>query len=233
MKLIIENWRGYISEGEQSFQIYCDMDGVLVDFIKAAVNTINEDIVDVSIPSFKETGGITDLGRLRRVLERENRDLITAADIEIKGKEKIQKAANNYMYDRLKNDFEWWSTLDWMPDGQRLWDHIKQYNPYILTSPMDGEGSVEGKKAWVKEHLKLPNGEPPEKVILNSKKYLYATVGSTKNVLIDDMTKNITLWEKAEGIPIQHTSADDTIRQLDEIFRPLREDLYVLSRRIL
>ena len=35
MKLLIENWREYLNEDESSFpyQIYCDMDGVLVDLV--------------------------------------------------------------------------------------------------------------------------------------------------------------------------------------------------------
>ena len=169
MKLLIENWREYLDGKEPEFQIYCDMDGVLVDFVNAAVNTVNEDIVDMSIPSHKETGGITTIGRVRRALEEEGRSFITKDDIEIKGKTKVQKAANSYMYRRVENDFDWWVKLEWMPDGRELWDYIRVFNPYILTAPMKQEGSKEGKRAWVKKNLQLPNGNQPEKVILNSK----------------------------------------------------------------
>ena len=41
MKLLFENWRKYLnyvpSERAQTYQIYCDMDGVLVDFIGGTV----------------------------------------------------------------------------------------------------------------------------------------------------------------------------------------------------
>ena len=42
MRLLLENWRKFIKEEEDSFpyQVYCDMDGVLVDFIKGTVNYI-------------------------------------------------------------------------------------------------------------------------------------------------------------------------------------------------
>tara|TARA_R100001082_G_scaffold81052_2_gene48036 strand:- start:736 stop:1413 length:678 start_codon:yes stop_codon:yes gene_type:complete len=224
MKLLVENWRQYLNENEQQFQIYCDMDGVLVDFMKAAVETINNDVADMSIPSHKETGGITTLGRVRRALEQEGRSFITREDIETKKNQtKVQKTANSYMYRRVEDDFDWWAKLEWMPDGKELWDHIKVLNPYILTSPMKQEGSREGKRAWVAKNLKLPNGGQPEKVILNSKKYLYANVGSTKNILIDDMTKNTIPWNEVSkdtgSVAILHTSTADTIRQLDKILR--------------
>ena len=223
MKLLIENWREYLDGKEPEFQIYCDMDGVLVDFVNAAVNTVNEDIVDMSMPSHKKTGGITTIGRVRRALEEEGRSFITREDIEIKGKTKVQKAANSYMYRRVEDDFDWWVKLEWMPDGRELWDYIKVFNPYILTAPMKQEGSREGKKAWVKKNLQLPNGNQPEKVILNSKKYLYANVGPTMNILIDDMTKNTVPWNKAtkdtDSVAILHTSAKDTIRQLEGLLK--------------
>tara|TARA_R100001129_G_scaffold61388_2_gene41743 strand:+ start:2129 stop:2803 length:675 start_codon:yes stop_codon:yes gene_type:complete len=223
MKLLIENWREYLDGKEPEFQIYCDMDGVLVDFVNAAVNTVNEDIVDMSIPSHKETGGITTIGRVRRALEEEGRSFITKDDIEIKGKTKVQKAANSYMYRRVENDFDWWVKLEWMPDGRELWDYIRVFNPYILTAPMKQEGSKEGKRAWVKKNLQLPNGNQPEKVILNSKKYLYANVGPTMNILIDDMTKNTVPWNEAtkdtDSVAILHTSAKDTIRQLEDLLK--------------
>ena len=224
MKLLIENWRDYlINEGDREFQIYCDMDGALVNFLDAAVTTVNEDAVDMSIPSYKETGGITGIGRLRRALEEAGRSFITAEDIEIKGKTKIQKAANSYMYRRVEDDFDWWAKLEWMPDGKELWDYIKVFNPYILTAPMLQEGSKEGKREWVKNNLQLPDGGQPEKVILNSKKYLYANVGSTMNILIDDMTKNTVPWNEAtketDSVAILHTSTGDTIKQLEELLK--------------
>ena len=110
-----------------------------------------------------------------------------------------------------------------MPDGRELWDYIRVFNPYILTAPMKQEGSKEGKRAWVKKNLQLPNGNQPEKVILNSKKYLYANVGPTMNILIDDMTKNTVPWNEAtkdtDSVAILHTSAKDTIRQLEDLLK--------------
>ena len=49
MKNIFENWRKYVNEDEESeIQIYCDMDGVLVDFEGGIVDYINKDLRDES-----------------------------------------------------------------------------------------------------------------------------------------------------------------------------------------
>jgi hypothetical protein len=51
MKPLLENWRKYLNEDINTFpyQIYCDMDGVLVDFEYAAITQINIDIKDETI----------------------------------------------------------------------------------------------------------------------------------------------------------------------------------------
>ena len=50
MKLLLENWREYLNEEQEfPYQIYCDMDGVLVDFIQGVVEQMNKDIKDSSI----------------------------------------------------------------------------------------------------------------------------------------------------------------------------------------
>ena len=40
MKLLFENWRQYLNEESQTYQIYCDMDGVLVNFMDGVVQYI-------------------------------------------------------------------------------------------------------------------------------------------------------------------------------------------------
>ena len=45
MKLLIENFKSFINEQETRLpQIYCDMDGVFVDFERGIVDQINKDL---------------------------------------------------------------------------------------------------------------------------------------------------------------------------------------------
>lgn len=53
-------WKQYLAEGQASpHQIYCDMDGVLVDFVAGVISQVNEDINNAKLPSRKEAGGVT------------------------------------------------------------------------------------------------------------------------------------------------------------------------------
>ena len=61
MKLLLENWREFLKE-EQTYQIYCDMDGVLVDFVKGVVEQVNKDLKDSTIQS-------KEMIKLRKALE--------------------------------------------------------------------------------------------------------------------------------------------------------------------
>ena len=130
MKLLLENWRKFINE-EQEYEIYCDMDGVLVDFELGTVEYITSDLKS---------------GKASELAEELGRDYITAEDI------KSNKAVRNYMYKELEHNAEFWENLPWMPHGQEVWAAIAPYKPNILTTPM-GYGSEIGKQAWIDKNL--------------------------------------------------------------------------------
>jgi hypothetical protein len=206
MKLILENWRKFLSEQETQIQIYCDMDGVLVNFEKGAIDYINEDLKDETrIPE-------KFLKRYRKLQDKLN-ELGRDQEVELmdisKDPERRVKAARNYMYERIQDDYEFWSGLEWMPDGKQLWDYIKGMTPQIiiLTSPMQGNGSHEGKKEWVKREL------GSYQVILEENKWKHS--GPNK-LLIDDLLKNIKLWVEYGGLVIHHQNASDSITELKE-----------------
>lgn len=210
---MLTEWRAFINEERNRLpQIYCDMDGVLVDFEQGVVNQINIDLHDERVPSYKDTGGITDMGRLRRTLNASGRGLkIDLADIRKGGD---VKSARDYMYGRFGDDVEFWSSLPEMLGGQDLWRFISPFKPYILTSPMD-DGSQVGKRNWIKSNL---NPQPP-KIFMSHNKWKWATTDGRPNILIDDWDKNLIPWAEKGGIAIRCAFGDSksTIAKLREI----------------
>ena len=216
MKLLLENWRKFLNEEqESSYQIYCDMDGVLVDFEQGVVEQINLDLQDESLPDRKPTGGITKIGKLRKALAELGLDSVDSSHIKkIKGP--INKVTRPYMYATFGDNEKFWSNLPWMPGGEELWAYISQFEADILTSPM-GPGSETGKQIWIDNNL----NPAPKEVFMSHDKYEWATSDENPNILIDDFTSNTIPWEDAGGIAILHTKeggVSATIEKLKEIF---------------
>lgn len=107
-----------------------------------------------------------------------------------------------------------WEFMPWMPDGKELWNAVKflkQLTPTILTAPTFNTECKSGKLAWCKRELgaKVP-------VIIEKIKEKYA---SPDGILIDDRTKNIDAWKAAGGIGILHTSAAQSLSELNGILQ--------------
>jgi len=209
MKLLIENFKSFINEQETRLpQIYCDMDGVLVDFERGIVDQINKDLQMIRKMEDKKN-----LVKIQRALDSLGRDEIVIDDL--RGKSATSKPVRNYMYGRAGNDANFWSKLPWMPGGKELWNFISKYDPYILTSPMQ-KGSEIGKAFWIDENLR----PLPDKVFMSSEKYEWALNDAGKpNILIDDWSKNTVPWSNKGGIAIQHVNANTsaTISALSEL----------------
>ena len=192
-------------------QLYCDMDGVLVDFVAGAMNLINEalDAPDryQDIPEFIE---------LQKRLELEGREHIETMDLEkpeyrgVTAEEVMPEARAMMKYLIHNAGAEWWATLPWMPGGQVLWKYIAaHHNPRILTAPMgDCDGCEEGKLRWVEKNL----GLTAERVTLTDEKFVLAE----NNVLIDDFEINTIPWAEHGGLAIKHVNTDATIAEIEE-----------------
>lgn len=159
-----------ILKEEIGYRIYCDMDGVLVDFDRG----------------YKELTGMLPF-------EAEQSSNVASFW------EPINQAGA-----------QWWAELKWMPDGKILWNHIKKYNPPLLSAPSKEQSSRIGKAAWVRREL------PHAQLILKpaDQKQQYATPNS---ILIDDKQKNIDQWNQSGGIGILHTTAETTIKELQKL----------------
>ena len=189
-------------------QVYCDMDGVLVDFENAAVDKINETLKDLSHP----------LVHLAEIVIKElGRDYISLVDLK-KGRHLSSSiAVRNLMQPLLEDDEDWWATLPFLEEGKKIWSIISQFNPkpIILTSPMDQngkKGSIEGKKRWIKTNLQLSTNV---EVIFSHDKYEYAIKDGEATVLIDDYEKNVRLFKDHGGFIIHHVnSAKNSLKSL-------------------
>jgi len=214
MKPLLENWRKYLNEDINTFpyQIYCDMDGVLVDFEYAAITQINIDIKDETIVDKR-------MNKLRQTLSELGRDSITSRDLSKMDKENRLQAARNYMYKRFEDNEEFWANIPWVKGGRELWSYISKFDPYILTAPMKGEGSKRGKHRWIENNL----SPLPKKIFMSHEKYKWAITNGKPNVLIDDFMTNINPWnevqvaQKLPPLAILHTNTNKTIKELETL----------------
>ena len=103
-----------------------------------------------------------------------------------------------------------------LPDAWKLIDWA--LNSGIHTEILTAAGTVnrslvcKDKIEWVREHctdkwIIIPTFKGSQK----------AAFAHKKAVLIDDRQRNIDCWVKAGGIGILHTTADETIKQLNEL----------------
>jgi len=152
------------------YTIFCDMDGVIVDFEKGYYELTG-----------KYTSQIID------------------------DKEEFWKLLD-------EEGALFWATLPWMPDGKELWRYIKRYKPYILTAPSMNPSSKVGKEAWCKINI----NSQYKKLYFKAAKYKSDFAGENK-ILIDDRQDTITSWNAKGGIGILHTSATNSIKELQKL----------------
>ena len=119
---------------------------------------------------------------------------------------------------------DFWPNLKVLSDVPALMDAIKEITggPYtILSKALAGDPNVFAQKQdWVS---KLP--VKPEKTIImpasgNKGKWAKQSNG-TQNILIDDFGYNISQWQQAGGIGIQHKNGEvnTTIQNLKKAFK--------------
>ena len=187
------------------YKIYCDMDGVLCNFEKGAVEAINIQLKSEN-PKKPELAA--------KVIKELGRNYITVKDIQKYSPGK-SSAATKYMYYLVHDDVDFWANLEWQPGGKRLWSYIRQFDPDILTSPMDKKGhneSLEGKAIWVERNL----GLDANKINFAHDKYKFAVSKDGKpNVLIDDFETKVKPFTEAGGIGILHVGSKNTIKILE------------------
>ena len=162
-------------------QIYCDMDGVLVDLIAGATKILGYD--------FSKRYGYV--------------------------------SGRHELWDKLAEDKMFWAELPPMPDMKQLWGFISTFRPNILTAVpavrlvWDPPAGIQ-KAMWCEKNLGISR-DRVYAVQRKDKKHFAKSSDGRPNVLIDDHQNNIQEFKSAGGIAVHHTSASDTIAQLEKI----------------
>lgn len=138
------------------------------------------------------------------------------AGVDVAFDAKDQHIEKDEKWEMLKRVPRFWANLEPMPDGMMLWKFIRQYDPYILSTPSRRmPSSIPEKREWIRKHLGAVS-----KVLLvpRDEKQNYAlNQDGTQNVLIDDHIKNIQEWEAKGGIGVRHINSLNTISQLRKL----------------
>jgi FMN phosphatase YigB (HAD superfamily) len=115
--------------------------------------------------------------------------------------------------------------LDKMPDADQLMEYVSSYDPQFLTAipkHKDKQKSTQAKFSridkyrWMKKHW---NVKPWYiNCVYREEKQMFAVDDNlSPNILIDDSKDNIAEWKKAGGAGIFHTSAQNSIIELQKL----------------
>lgn len=128
------------------------------------------------------------------------------------------------MWARIAQHPTFFRDLPWMWDGQRLWNWLRSNvrdMPTILTGlpyGLVGKMASKHKEQWCQEHL-----DPRVTVFCcgTRNKCKFSAVGCA---LIDDRGELREAWEEQGGIFIHHTSAEQSIKELQAVLDSLDTD---------
>ncbi len=161
-----------------SYQIYCDMDGVLTDFESRFHKKLNE--VGPDYYPLRDIEKVTKPKHFEQIF----------------GMDEFWNFIDNIV------GVSFWVGMDWMPRGQELWNFISPYSPQLLTSPSRNNTSRLGKNLWVKNNL---TPKPKVNFAYSADKQRYA---NENKILIDDKKSNIAEWISKGGIAFRVKNGD-------------------------
>jgi len=126
-------------------------------------------------------------------------------------KEFIAKHGRGTFWKRLAKAPNFYASLPEMPDARVLFDAVKHLKPTILTGLPIGNWAAPQKVKWAAEHFP---GVPIITCMARDKhKHMHPG-----DVLVDDREKHRPAYEEAGVVFVHHRNAEDSLRQLAEIF---------------
>lgn len=195
-KPIIKKFHEYKTDRE--FTIFCDMDGVLTNFLKS-FEDIEDNVESLDWDTYVEMYGHTKAWNLIDSTENNGLDWWVNLPWKDDGKKLW-----NYI---LKYDPIILSAPSRNPtssEGKMIW--CARELEYIQDEPTT---SV---KKW----------EEDSKIILSSDKYMFAK-RYPNSILIDDTPKKIKDWKENGGIGILHTGTKSTIKKLEKLIKEIQK----------
>ena len=141
-------------------------------------------------------------------------DFITSANSILE--DDFTKVNNVMRWKSISSVKNFWADLPWMPDGEKLYENIIKYDPYILSAYSERDKNcIEGKLKWIKKNTCIP--ESRVNLVKRAEKKTYAISNGQANVLIDDYRRNTKDWEENGGIAIHHSDIKKTLKELSNI----------------
>lgn len=201
-------------------QIFCDMDGVLVDFLAGASSQMND-----WLEQAKENPP-TEPKRMRSAYRRILRDV--GPDYRVSSEDDLRlPGLRNLMFMLIgRNPKKYFAELGTYQDGQELlWPYLNSTGHLVslLTAGIPDERSDVtaaelGKRIWAARNLQpQPHGFICT-LAVRKREYAVSPDG-TPNVLIDDKLRTINQWNDDGGYGILHVPgrSDMTIKNLKSL----------------
>lgn len=193
---------------DTEFEIYLDMDGVIVDMaqvLNIEIHKILKNPTNKYSKKFWDKFPAFDLNTIdQNYLKR----IFISKDLGL-NLTKEEKEIKNLTYKPLSNNPDLWTNLPIYEGAKEFVEYLlDHWKVTILSSPVDLD-SIVGKELWLNNHFPalLHNS------IFETNKYIHA---HSRGILIDDRPKNINLWIEAGGIGILHTSFEQTKKELEQ-----------------
>ena len=124
-----------------------------------------------------------------------------------------------FMWSSLRKTKGFFENLEWMEDGRQLWEHIKIYNPIILTGCPYGGWAEQQKYNWCAREL------GPDIRVITCKSDDKPNYCIQNSILIDDRDKIKYNWSVKLGYFITHRNTSQTLEKLEKVIKDVNDKI--------